>query len=135
MLEVATEAKEVFQKRYEECGVTVYVVQSGANVVCEITCDEAKKRNLHWGVDEWQKPAEATWPAGTFPVDDKAVQTPFEGGRKIVITVPSAECPTSLSFVLREMEPEEKWINGGNCFTAILSQPDEKSILSKADEK
>ena len=46
------------------------------------------RRVLHWAVDDWQKPDQAIWPAGTVSVDDKAVQTPVHEGARIQMTLP-----------------------------------------------
>lgn len=57
-----------------------------------IRAHAACRRVLHWGVNEWNKPDEAYWPAGTVAVDAQAVQTPFEGGTSVKISIPEVRC-------------------------------------------
>jgi hypothetical protein len=47
--------------------------------------------------------------------DDKACQTRFEGGRRIVLQFSGEECPERIVFVLKELSPEN-WINNGSSF-------------------
>ena len=91
------------------------------------------KKVLHWAVDEWNEPPKSAWPVGTVAVGDgKAVQTPFDESGTVEIELPSSAdtLPTSLVFVIKELEPE-RWISGSGQFTLILKQPDASSIAKK----
>jgi hypothetical protein len=49
-------------------------------------------------------------------VDDKAVQTRFDGGRSVLMHFSEADCPERIVFVLKELSPEQ-WINNGSCYS------------------
>eukprot|EP00854_Cymbomonas_tetramitiformis_P001462 gene1462-2085_t len=85
---------------------------------------------LHWAVDDWQVPDEAIRPSGTNQVDDKAVQTPL--GDMLTINIPKDVAPRSMVFVLKEIEPEEKWHNNGSSFIVNIKPPNAEDIVKKA---
>lgn len=49
-------------------------------------------------------------------IDDKAVQTPFEGGRMVRLHFSKQDAPERIVFVLKELQPEN-WINNGSCYS------------------
>jgi hypothetical protein len=56
------------------------------------------------------------WPCVMTQVDDKAVQTHFQGGRFINLHFPADIAPERVVFVLKELQPEN-WINNGSCYS------------------
>lgn len=106
---------------------------------------------LHWGVaekrrHEWKLPPEETWPAGTTPFDDQAVQTPLverEGLRWLELTFrrPQAGAgPRGLHGVL--FQPATgTWLKtaGGDLFVPLFQEAAVDSrlpgqLLELADE-
>lgn len=49
-------------------------------------------------------------------MDDKAVQTPFDQGRRVVLHFSPEDCPERIVFVIKELSPEQ-WINNGSCYS------------------
>jgi hypothetical protein len=100
-----------------------------------IRARNACRRVLHWGANEWNRPDESYWPAGTVPQDAKAVQSPFVDGTTVSLTIPEAVCPNTIVFVLKELEPEN-WVNcGGQHFTIVIRQPSASAIADKVQEQ
>lgn len=129
------ETKTTFSKRWDEANLEVQVDKT--NETFQVTFRNphgpAPRRVLHWAVNDWQKAEESIWPPGTVAVDDKAVQTPLgqDGGTCMTLNLQQASCPSTLVFVIKELDPE-RWINGGGShFTVVLKQPDTDSITSK----
>ena len=64
-------------------------------------------------------------------IDDKAVQTPFDGSGRVHISFPAKACPSRVVFVLKETEPEA-WLNSGaGDFVAQLKPPDLTDLVDK----
>ncbi len=60
---------------------------------------------LHWGINDWNSaPAEAR-PPGTVQIDDKAVQTPFQGGQHVKLSFPEARARTRTLLSLQPTWP------------------------------
>ena len=53
--------------------------------------------------------------AAAAQVDDKAVQTSFDGGRIVRLSFSKADAPERIVFVLKELQPEA-WLNNGSCY-------------------
>src|ERR1039458_2018322 len=78
----------------------------------------AKNCLLHWGLrrrtdKEWQMPPQSSWPPGTQPFGQNAVQTPFAeapGDVGAVIRVSLPATYASLDFVLF-FPGEKRWDN------------------------
>jgi alpha-glucan,water dikinase len=92
-------------------------VQAVAEATEVEICVEASERVvLHWGVagqrnEAWQCPPEAVWPAGTRPVDARAVQTPFPSdSRKLVLRLPFSVGARSLLYVFH-FPQSNRWDN------------------------
>ena len=43
---------------------------------------------LHWGINDWNSAPTEARPPGTVQIDDKAVQTPFQGGQHVKLSFP-----------------------------------------------
>jgi hypothetical protein len=80
----AADLEEVHSKDYPENGIAVRVTRSadGQQTFVSITATPPRPDLvLHWGVDGWKQPPEASWPADTLSFGDgKAVQSPFANG-------------------------------------------------------
>ena len=64
-------------------------------------------------------------------MDEKAVQTPFDGSGRVHISFPAKLCPSRVVFVLKETEPEA-WLNSGaGDFVAQLKPPDLSNLVDK----
>jgi len=64
-------------------------------------------------------------------MDEKAVQTPFDGSGRVHISFSAKACPSRVVFVLKETEPE-KWLNSGaGDFVAQLKAPDLSDLVDK----
>jgi alpha-glucan,water dikinase len=74
---------------------------------------------LHWAINDWEGPPEHIYPPNTHKIDDKAVQTPFEGNRVVRLSFSKADAPERIVFVLKELQPEN-WINNGSCYSVQL---------------
>ena len=59
-----------------------------------IAADQPRSMMLHWAVNDWNLAPQSAWPQGTQQIDDKAVQTPFEGGQRVELTFPEEQCPS-----------------------------------------
>ncbi len=67
-------------------------------------------------------------------IDEKAVQTPFDGSGHVRISFPAKSCPSRVVFVLKETEPEA-WLNSGaGDFVAQLKPPDLTNLVDKVIE-
>jgi len=86
---------------------------------------------MHWGVNDWNLPSPSIWPEGTNQQDDKAVQTSFHNN-PMRIRIPKEGAPGRLVFVLKVVDPEEKWHNNGNCFNINVKAPSTSDIFDKA---
>eukprot|EP00195_Chlamydomonas_chlamydogama_P011627 CAMPEP_0202911472 /NCGR_PEP_ID=MMETSP1392-20130828/55031_1 /ASSEMBLY_ACC=CAM_ASM_000868 /TAXON_ID=225041 /ORGANISM="Chlamydomonas chlamydogama, Strain SAG 11-48b" /LENGTH=539 /DNA_ID=CAMNT_0049601977 /DNA_START=269 /DNA_END=1885 /DNA_ORIENTATION=+ len=88
---------------------------------------------LHWAVDDWNLPDRSTWPPGSNQAGDKAVQTPVRSaGQALTFHFPASVCPSGMVFVVRESQPQERWVNqGGSDFRALLKPPGIESVASK----
>ncbi len=59
-----------------------------------IAADQPRSMVLHWAVNDWNLAPQSAWPHGTQQIDDKAVQTPFEGGQRVELTFAEEQCPS-----------------------------------------
>ncbi|MHC4884183.1 MAG: phosphohistidine-like domain-containing protein, partial [Planctomycetota bacterium] len=105
-----------------------------------LTLTDGRPCNLHWGMNrrphtEWVAPAKALQPAGSLPMDEEAIQTPFvpvpneEGGFTLTLQFPT-DCPCrALSFVLFCTE-DESWIkHEGDNFSLPIPGPTREACL------
>eukprot|EP00798_Chlamydomonas_sp_ICE-L_P020029 gene20029-26745_t len=145
-----TPATTIFERKFEDSDTDVKVVLENDIYSVSIVCGESKDRVLHWGIDDWTKPDESFWPADTNPFDEKAVQSTFQGGTTVNMTIPKENCPESTQLILKEIDSSpditntctmlagkeldpEQWHNGGGSgYTIILKEQTADSIASKA---
>lgn len=94
--------------------IHVEVSKQSGKITCVVTSTVPGQLWMHWGFAQrdtgWYSPPEKFLPPDTKKIDDKASQSPFKDG-KITVTVPEAEAPEALAFVLKKDGPEE-WFNG-----------------------
>jgi len=86
---------------------------------------------IHWGFAKrdsgWFAPPAQYIPDGSKKIDDKAHQTPFNGG-KIHLSVDMADAPEAIAFVLKKDSPEE-WFNGpGGDFWVAFKPADPSGV-------
>lgn len=121
----------IFDKTFEE-GLRATVSKTGSEATkVKIHHAGPNKKVLHWAVNEWEEPAAGLWPEGTKAMGDgKAVQSPFRGDGTMEIELHDELLPSSLCFVIKELEPE-RWISGSGSFTIPIKQPSSSSIADK----
>lgn len=122
---------KVLSKTSYDSGIDVEAVRVDGKYEVYVTAHNARPMVLHWAVNEWECPPPSAWPQDTHKVDDKAVQSRFQGGKTVKITFSEAECPNRVVFVLKELEPEN-WINNnGPGYAVQLKAPDLSTVVNK----
>eukprot|EP00200_Dunaliella_tertiolecta_P010550 CAMPEP_0202370036 /NCGR_PEP_ID=MMETSP1127-20130417/1744_1 /ASSEMBLY_ACC=CAM_ASM_000462 /TAXON_ID=3047 /ORGANISM="Dunaliella tertiolecta, Strain CCMP1320" /LENGTH=1145 /DNA_ID=CAMNT_0048965873 /DNA_START=13 /DNA_END=3450 /DNA_ORIENTATION=- len=123
--------REVLRSTSHDAGLHVEVAKAGDKYEVVLTPQPSRPMLLHWGVDNWNVPPQSLWPQGTQQAGDKACQTPFPPSGSIYFSLDEESCPSSLSFVLKETEPEN-WLNdGGVDFTVTLKPPSIDTLVNQ----
>ena len=98
----------------------VTVSRTGGRYEVEIKALRPRPMVLHWGINDWNSaPAEAR-PAGTVQIDDKAVQTPFQGGQHVKLSFPEVRVCTV--DPMATCEHTQMLARSQNTFTGIAQQ-------------
>ncbi|KAF5831866.1 hypothetical protein DUNSADRAFT_12490 [Dunaliella salina] len=123
--------REVLRSTSHDAGLHVEVAKAGDKYEVVLTPQPSRPMLLHWGVDNWNAPPQSLWPPGTQQAGDKACQTPFPPSGPIHFSLDEESCPSSLSFVLKETEPEN-WLNdGGVDFNVTLKPPSIETLVDQ----
>jgi alpha-glucan,water dikinase len=117
-------------KTYADAGISITVTHAGGAFTVDVAALAPRPDLiLHWGVNDWELPAEAARPPGTLPAGDKAVRTPFGAANAVRLSFPEDACPAAVVFVLNE---GEQWFNsGGGDFAAYLKPPTVEELSAK----
>ncbi|BDA48979.1 Alpha-glucan water dikinase, chloroplastic [Coccomyxa sp. Obi] len=127
----AAQSKQVLSSQKYDAGVEIEVSKTSSSYDVVVRADPVRPMMLHWAVNEWQLPPNASWPPGTNQIDEKAVQTRFSDSGVVHISFPADKCPGRVVFVLKETQPEN-WLNSGaGDFVAQLKPPDLSDIVEK----
>src|SRR6266850_103877 len=119
------------------------LVETGGNgdeVEVSLKAPADKRCLLHWGVrrqyeKDWKMPPQSSWPPGTVPSGQSAVETPFakqNGQTSLAIRLGPPSAYAFLDFVL--FFPDEgRWDNnGGRNYQIILRKPAELAVAPLA---
>lgn len=115
---------------YEAGGLNVKALREENGYTVLVEASEPRRMVLHWAINDWEGPPEHIYPPGTYKVDDKAVQTPFEGNRLVRLSFSKADAPERIVFVLKELDPEN-WINNGSCYSVQLKPAGVSQLLQR----